>query len=473
MSDGSERSDYLPQAKALDVLGSPHAGINLMACYYPKQEFWPERRLFSDDVPHYRHAPKDETAFTKMECLNEWTDGYYNLDIKDPNCAVIQQMEDVRRYGQDVRLTLTADMDTSDDDLRAIAEILKPFGKVELRLNHEANGNNWFRFAQNVGALQGQKQIEKYYAISQFFLRANTVIRDVAPEVVLVGCYNGPGERTTMGELAPGELPHLTLEELGLMYQHPDTMVSLDQYGSLHYGWPGHTIGTVPVIDGVNHQEHQSFSLTSLELCETVIRPFHTFIEELRGKPTRIDLGELDFDEDIHGPEIRAHLLYECYNWVRKHPEIVGSVTFYELTDMGGLGLFRQKAYGNLDELSSNIVTDFYKRVLKWEEFEPKVETIRALSQNAENIELEWISSSDATGLEIELDPEQAKIDFLESTWKRIIFIDKSGTHSYLHTSAEKVNIPRDTQSVRIFALPEDGRNNTCHSYTRTIPVPR
>ena len=266
-------------------------------------------------------------------------------------------MKDVRRYGQDVRLTLTADIDTPDEDLRAIADILKPFGKVELRLNHEANGNNWFRFAQNVGVKSGQEQVDLYYAISDFFLRANRVMREVAPNIVLVGCYNGPGERTTMGVLAPGELPHLGLEELGLLYQHSDTMVSLDQYGSLHYGWPGHAIEDVPVIDGVNHHDHQSFSLTSLELCETVIRPFHTFIEKLRGIPTRIDLGELDFDEDIHGPDIRTHLLYECYNWVQKNPHVIGSVTFYELTDMGGLGLYRQKDYGNTTDLAASLQT--------------------------------------------------------------------------------------------------------------------
>ena len=32
ISDGSERSDYLPQEKAIELLGRPHAGINLMAC---------------------------------------------------------------------------------------------------------------------------------------------------------------------------------------------------------------------------------------------------------------------------------------------------------------------------------------------------------------------------------------------------------------------------------------------------------
>lgn len=77
-----------------------------------------------------------------MGALNDWTDGYYNLDLDDPRNVVVQQMEDVRRHGQDVRLTLTADIETSDEDLRRIAEALKPFDRVELRLNHEANGKN-------------------------------------------------------------------------------------------------------------------------------------------------------------------------------------------------------------------------------------------------------------------------------------------------------------------------------------------
>lgn len=42
-------------------------------------------------------------------------------------------MEDARRHGQDIRLTLTADIETTDDELSRIAETLKPFGRVELR----------------------------------------------------------------------------------------------------------------------------------------------------------------------------------------------------------------------------------------------------------------------------------------------------------------------------------------------------
>ena len=473
LSDGSERSDYLPQARALALLGRPHAGINLMACYYPKQSFWPERRLFSADVPHYRHAPKDETATTKMAEFNEWTDGYYNLDLDDPRNVVVQQMEDVRRHGQDVRLTLTADIDTTDEELRRIAETLKPFGRVELRLNHEANGNNWFRFAQNAGIKSGPEQVALYHAISQFFIRAERVIRAAAPELRLVGCYNGPGERTLKGELAPGEMPHLGDDELGLMYDNPDTLVSLDQYGSLHYGWPGHTITDAPVIDGCTHAKHQSFSLTSADLCEMVIRPFQQFIEQKRGVPTRIDLGELDFDEDIHGPEIRAHLLYECYAWVRRNPQAIGSVTFYEITDLGGLGLYRQKAYGDLERIEANVVTDLYKRVLGWDEFRPNTAAAGAVSADAKTVELRWTTSSDALGLELPLAAGQTLLDLGAAYWKRVVFVDASGAETFVHDEARKLPVPAGAVKARVFALPPDGRDNAPAGYVRSVPVPR
>lgn len=30
MSDGSERSDYMPQQRAIELLGAPHSGVNLL-----------------------------------------------------------------------------------------------------------------------------------------------------------------------------------------------------------------------------------------------------------------------------------------------------------------------------------------------------------------------------------------------------------------------------------------------------------
>jgi hypothetical protein len=470
MADGSERSDYMPQAEAIRRLGRPHAGINLMACYYPDQTFWPERRLFSQEVPHYRHSVKDQTATTKLGNLNDWTDGYYSFDINNPNNDVISQAQDVRRHGQDVRLTLTADIDTKNADLEKIGDMLKDFGPVELRLNHEANGCTWFRFAKNVGDMKGAARTKLYYRISQFFIRAHKVMRAVAPNVSFVGCYNGPGERALKGELAPGEMPHLENEELGLMYEIPDVLVSLDQYGSLHYGWPGHQITNPPIIGGVNHDDHNSFALGPWGLCELVIRPFQKFISRKRGVATRIDLGELDFDEDIHGAQIRAQLLHECYSWIQRHPKVIGSTTFYELTDMGGLGLFRQKAYGNLKDLKENIVTDVYRRIMAWPEFVPQ----RALKGTVKGtqVDLRFASSSDATALEIELGANAKAVDFGESYWRRVVFVQASGAERFIHTDARRLEVPMGATRAIVFALPADGRNNKSGAYVRTVPVP-
>ena len=72
----------------------------------------------------------------------------------------------------------------------------------------------------------------------------------------------GVGKTTTTINLAAavanGGLPQMGGDELGPMYQPSEVLISLDQYGSLHYGWPGHTIANPPVIGPVNHADHAS-----------------------------------------------------------------------------------------------------------------------------------------------------------------------------------------------------------------------
>jgi hypothetical protein len=266
--------------------------------------------------------------------------------------------------------------------------------------------------------------------------------------------------------------PHLADDELGLMYKLPDGLISLDQYGSLHYGWPGHHITDAPVVVGVNHNDHNAFALTTYGLCELVIRPFQRAISAKRGTPTRIDLGELDFDEDIHGEQIRAQEIYECYAWIRRYPDVVGSATFYELTDKGGLGLFRQREYGNLTDLSEGVPAQVYRQIMTWGEFQPAIEPAAPLPVGATKVELRWTSASDAVGLSVALDPAARTLDLRERYWRRIVFIDARGVERYVHTDAQRVDIPASSASARVFALPPDGRNNAANGYTRTVPVP-
>jgi hypothetical protein len=469
MSDGSERSTYMPQDQALRRLGRPHTGVNLMSSYYPRQTFWPERRIFGPDVPHFRHSTCDETATTKLRDMNEFTDGYYSFDLDNPKNDVIEQMQDVRRYGQTVRLTLTADIDTETADLERIADLLRAFGPMELRLNHEANGCNWFRFARNVGDMQGEQRRKMYYDISQFFVRVHGIFARVAPNVTLAGCYNGPGERISKGELQAGDLPHLGDDELGLMYRLPNLIVSLDQYGSLHCGWPGHTVTGAPIIRKFTFEEHKGFGVNPDELFDLVIRPFQELISKMRGEPTRIDLGELDFDEDFHGPEIRAQLLFECYCWLRRHPEIVGSITLYELTDLGGLGLFKQKEYGNVEDVTSTIVADLYRHVMTWPEFQHVRTAGDAIGSDA--VDLVWRSSEDATGIEVPV-AGAARLDLREARWHQIVLVGADGSEAYRYGDAQVVDLPPGTERALLFAPPPDGRDNSADGYRVKVAVP-
>ena len=43
ITDGSERGEYVNQDYILRQLGRPHRHVNLMYCYYPNDEGWPQR----------------------------------------------------------------------------------------------------------------------------------------------------------------------------------------------------------------------------------------------------------------------------------------------------------------------------------------------------------------------------------------------------------------------------------------------
>ncbi len=473
MSDGSERSTYMPQARAIELLGAPHSGVNLMSCYYPKQTFWPERRLFSDEVTHYRHSICDSTERTPLKDLNDWTDGYYSFDIEDAENDVVRQLADVRRYGQEPRLTVTADIDTPDEDLERIGGILKDFGRMQLRLNHEANGCTWFRFARNVGGLQGEEARRLYYEISRFFIRAHDAITGIAPNVTFVACYNGPGERAKRGELGDGELPHMGEDQLGRMYLLPDVMISLDQYGSLHYGWPAHRIENPPIIGQVEAARHRAFALTPRELCEDVIALFWRTVCDMRRGPVRIDLGELNYDADIHGDDIQAYVVHEAYSWLRRHPEIIGSVTFYELTDMGGLGLFRQREYGDVENVTTTLLLDVYKDIMGWDEFRHACTVVDEVGEGARGVDLVWRSPEDAEGMELRAEGAPLKgVDFKERYWRQVVIAAESGRDSCLYTDARTVRLPGAAQSVKVFALPPDGKDNSPDGFRAAVPVP-
>jgi hypothetical protein len=478
ISNGSERGDFMPLETLISKLGGIHSGVNLMSEYYPTRLSWPKRTLFSKEVIHYRHWYKDETEITKMSEPEEGTDGYYPFEIDNPENVVIKQMENVRRHGHDIRLTLTADITTKNEDLEKIADLIKDFGPIQLRLNHEANGNTWFRFAQSVEDLKSKDKRDKlYHNISLFFIRANRIITKHAPNVRMIACYNGPAESLSKQIPQQHVYHYLSPKELGLMYQLPNIDISIDQYLSLHYGWPGHKIPNPPIIGPVTDEEHCSFAIEPADLFHRIILPFQQLISNKRQQvgikeETRIDLGEMNCDQDIHGPEIAAELINCCYDYIKKNPKAIASTVFYHAVDMGGLGLFQQQCYDNLIDIRENQVTAAYRKIMKLPEFQhPTTRIHHDPLYDLQEVEMRWQSSCDAEGFECFAN-DHVRIDFKAQYMRRIVFIDKQGNRTYAHEDAQSIDIPHNTELIQVFALPPDGRNTHSDGFHTRVPVP-
>ena len=106
-------------------------------------------------------------------------------------------MRDVRRHGQDVLLTMTIDPKLTDDHIIAIAKDLRTFGRVQLRINHEATGD-WFSFNKRAS----------YEEVAAFFTHCCEIIHREAPNVKTIICLDGckelEDEKMEMEDPDPG-----------------------------------------------------------------------------------------------------------------------------------------------------------------------------------------------------------------------------------------------------------------------------
>jgi hypothetical protein len=140
---------------------------------------------------------------------------------------------------------------------------------------------------------------------------------------------------------------------------------------------------------------------------------------------------------------------------------------------MGGLGLCRQKEYGDVADVSTNIVTDVYRDIMGWEEFRHPCEALEHLPDGTGQVELLWASSEDATGIEISGLGGVAELDLGAKYWRRVALASADGDETCVYCDAPHIQVPAETVSARVFALPPDGRNNTPDGYRATVPVPR
>lgn len=363
LGDGSERGEYVDQDYILEKLGRPHRSISLMYCYYPLDEGFPGRASVvyaSPDVSFAWDFPYDD-YFTYKGGLEGNTQG-------EP----FTYMREIRRHGQDVSLTLTIDPHVSDAQLAAIGDDLRPFGRVFLRINHEATGN-WFSF----------NKCCTYQEIADFFVRASRIIKEHAPNVQMIICIGG------IEDLSKVEME----KEAEFAQTIPAADIwSVDKYMALHWGWPY----DVAERGGNSHNRG-----TVADTYEKTKRSFDCFCELNGGVPKPMTMAEFNADGDVTGPYDQVAMVCKfCDKLESEQTDWFSAFTFYQFRNRGRLGLEIENP-NNPNTGIAQPVLDTYKEIIHRDWFSPIIETVDCAVELP--VTLRWGNSEDADGLAIPL----------------------------------------------------------------------
>lgn len=433
LGDGSERGEYVNQDYILRKLGRPHRGINLMYCYYPLDEGWPVRA---------------SVAFPPTDKTNAWGYPYddyfpYRGGLNgDKNAEVFEQMRDIRRHGQDIVFTLTVDPHVSDEHLIAIAEDMRPFGRVLMRINHEATGS-WFSFNKRC----------TYKEVADFFTRFAKILHKHAPNVQTILCA-GCVEHHTEGKLE--------MEELFLEAAKETDIWSLDKYFTLNYGYPnniaekggpGYTYnGNAPVWDAAK---------------ATIER-----YREITGQDKPLVMSELNTDGDVTGPYDQAKMVRAfCDRLVEEKAEWLSAFTFYQFRDQGRLGLEWEDP--NNKEVGVELpMLKEYKEIINQDWFKPEMTVGEEITLPAK---LRWGGAEDAEGIAIPIRFEADPV-FCELFFKGDdnLMIEINGQWFYKSPDAKFIDLmpaffenrldgAKDI-TMKIFAPPASGENDVVGS---------
>lgn len=433
LGDGSERGEYVNQDYILHKLGRPHRAINLMYCYYPLDKGWPGRASVvhaSPDVSFAWDYPYDD-YFTYKGGLNGTLDD-------EP----FTYMRDVRKHGQDVLLTLTVDPHVTDEHLIAIAKDLKTFGRVQLRINHEATGN-WFSFNKRCS----------YQEVADFYVRFHNIIKKEAPNVKTILCIGG--------------IEDLNKEEIEKEAEFTEAVKttdiwSVDKYMSLHWGWPY----DVAEKGGSTHKRD-----TVEETYEMTKKSFERFKHLNNGVAKPMVMSEFNSDGDVTGAYDQAQMIKDFCDMLKNEPATwFSGFTFYQFRDRGRLGLEIEDP-NNADVGIEQPALKTYKEIIHDDYFKP------AMSDGAEAnfpVTLRWGGSEDATGLSIPLHFEKSpvfcEVNFDDELKDLNLMMEINDTWFYKAPGVTTIDMmsaffdkPLDgakDMTLKIFAPPATGEND-------------
>ncbi len=433
LGDGSERGEYVNQDYILEKLGRPHRAISLMYCYYPLDAGWPGRASVvhaSDSVSFAWDYPYDD-YFTYQ--------GGINGDLtKEPFLS----MRDVRRHGQDVLLTLTIDPNVTDEHLIAVAKDLRTFGRVMLRINHEATGD-WFSFNKRC----------TYQEVADFFVRASNVIRENAPNVKTIICIGGV-------ENLAEEKMHRE-EEFAKTIPAADIW-SVDKYMALHWGWPYDVAET----GGSTHKRDKT-EKTFLETKRSFLR-----FKELNGGVAKpMVMSELNADADVTGPYEQCDMVQRFCDLIKEDKaDWFSGFSFYQFRDRGRLGL-EIESPNNKEVGIEQPLMKTYKSIIHDEYFMPSMETGEAVTLP---VTLRWGGAEDADGismpLTLESNPHFAEAYFKGDVKEANLMLELNGRWFYKAPGVTCVDMMsaffdrplegKTNLTLKIFAPPASGEND-------------
>lgn len=430
LGDGSERGEYVNQDYILHKLGRPHRAISLMYTYYPLDKGWPGRASVVHADPNVKFAwdyPYDDYFTYKGGIGGNTQDEPFNF------------MRDIRCHGQDVNLTLTIDCGLPDEYLIYIAKELRPFGRMFLRINHEATGD-WFQHNKRY----------TYQETGDFFVKFSKIIKEYAPHISTVICIGG--------------IEDLEKEEMDKEEEFKATIPaadiwSVDKYMALHWGWPydvaergGSSHGRTPVK-------------LSYELTKASFERFK-FLNNGISKP--MTMAEFNADGDVTGPYEQALMIKAFCDMVQQdHAEWFSGFTMYQFRDRGRLGLEIEDP-NNADVGIEQPALQTYKEIIHQDWFMPRIEQKGEMTLP---VTLRWGSAEDATGLAIPVH-FACNPTFCEVTFEgdENLMMEMNGKWFYKSPKAKTIDMmsaffenpltgPCD-KTLKIFAPPASGEND-------------
>ena len=433
LGDGSERGEYVNQDYILHALGRPHRSISLMYCYYPLDKEWPGRisEVMKDANVSFQWDYPYDDYFTYKGGLNGTTDD-------EP----FTYMRDVRRHGQDVTLTLTVDPNVSDEHLIAIAKDLRPFGRLLLRINHEATGD-WFSFTKRT----------TYQGVADFFVRFSKIIHEYAPNVKTIICIGGVEH--------PENGPKMEKEKEFAQCIPEADIWSVDKYMALHWGWP---------FD-VAQKGGTSFSRSKVRDTYNLTKLSFERYKELNGGVAKpMVMSEFNADGDVTGAYDQAMMVKEfCDIMEEENADWFSGFTFYQFRDRGRLGLEIQDP-NNADVGIPQPVMQTYKEIIHSERFLPKMEQGSEIELP---VTLRWGGAEDAEGLAIPMhfdsNPHFCELYFDEDDDSNYM-MEINGRWFYKSPEAKCIDLmsafyekPLDGAcdiTLKLFAPPASGEND-------------